>query len=117
MQTNNLKKIRKKRNIKVVDIIEYLDISHPYYYDLEKGLKRLNEDMLNKLASFYDVTTDYLLGRVDFENHIVLEGTALPPELQGIIEQVGILKGEGISEQDIKEILELHIRISKGKKK
>lgn len=63
MIINRLEELRKKRNVKVADIIEAIDISQPYYYDIEKGKKRLNEDLLNKFADFYKVSTDYILGR------------------------------------------------------
>lgn len=47
------------------DIAEVLNITPQYYYEIERGKKRLSADMLAKLAEFYGVSTDYLLGRTD----------------------------------------------------
>lgn len=47
------------------DVAEVLNITPQYYYEIERGKKRLSADMLAKLAEFYDVSTDYLLGRTD----------------------------------------------------
>ncbi len=60
---NNLRKIRNDKKIKVKNIAEYLGVSPQYYYDLEKGRRRLNIDLIIKLADFFQVSIDYLLGR------------------------------------------------------
>lgn len=62
---NNLKTIRGKKNMTGVAIAAALGITPTYYYELERGQKRLNETYLHKLASHLNVTTDYLLGRVN----------------------------------------------------
>lgn len=62
---NNLKKIRDTRNITGVAIAEALNITPTYYYELEKGQKRLNETLLHKLAGYLNVSTDYILGRTN----------------------------------------------------
>jgi repressor LexA len=62
---NNLRMIRNQRNITGIEIAEALNITPTYYYELEKGQKRLNETLLHKLASYLNVSTDYLLGRAN----------------------------------------------------
>ena len=76
---NRLRELRKSRKIKVNKIAEFLGISQPYYYDLEKSSKRLNEDLLNRVADFYGVTTDYILGRTLTENGEKLPNDNIPP--------------------------------------
>lgn len=70
MIKNRLKELRKKRGIKVESLVEIIGISSVYYYDLEKGTRRLNEDIINLLADYYKVSTDYILGRDIAENQI-----------------------------------------------
>jgi len=63
MTTNNrLKELRNKKKIKGPEIARILNITPQYYYELEKGEKRLNETLLRKLSEFYKVPTDYILG-------------------------------------------------------
>jgi transcriptional regulator with XRE-family HTH domain len=67
MNTNRLKELRDKKNIKGPEIAKVLNITPQYYYELEKGEKRLNETLLRKFAEFYNVTTDYIL-KIDNNN-------------------------------------------------
>ncbi len=62
---NNLKLIRNQRNISGIALAAALEITPTYYYELEKGRKRLNETLLHKLAGHLNVSTDYLLGRAN----------------------------------------------------
>jgi repressor LexA len=62
---NNLRMIREKRNITGIAIAGALEITPTYYYELEKGQKRLNETLLHKLAGHLNVSTDYILGRAN----------------------------------------------------
>lgn len=59
---NNLKKLRLENKMTGVQIAEAVNITAQYYYELERGDKRLNEDLIRKFAEFYGVTTDYILG-------------------------------------------------------
>lgn len=61
-------------------IAEYLGISPQYYYDLEKGRRRLNMDLIIKLADYFQVSIDYLLGR-NIENVNVGDADSDLPEL------------------------------------
>jgi transcriptional regulator with XRE-family HTH domain len=58
---NNLRKLREARNKTVAEICNEIEISPTYYYELEKGEKRLNETLLRKLSDFYKVPVDYIL--------------------------------------------------------
>jgi repressor LexA len=49
------------------EIAEVLNITPGYYYKLERGEKRLNQDHLNKLAKLLNVSLDYLLNLNDRE--------------------------------------------------
>jgi|LSQX01.3.fsa_nt_gb transcriptional regulator with XRE-family HTH domain len=58
---NRLKAIRTAKNMSGIDVAEAINITPQYYYELEKGKKRLNEDLLRKLAALFDCTIDHIL--------------------------------------------------------
>ena len=59
-----LKELRLERNLSLRDIAEVLGIHHTSYENYEKDKSEPTQEMLNKIADFFGVTTDYLLGRV-----------------------------------------------------
>lgn len=46
-------------------VAEKLEIPYTTYVNYEKGLREPNSEMLIKIANFYGVTIDYLLGNVN----------------------------------------------------
>lgn len=66
MIIERLKKLRKERKLTQKDIATFLDISQPAYQQFESGKKKMNLETMEKLADFFNVSTDYLLGKTDF---------------------------------------------------
>lgn len=60
---NNLKKIRKERGLTVKEVVEGAGIPMRTYQNYEYMEREIGAGTLQKLADFYGVTTDYLLGR------------------------------------------------------
>ena len=65
---NNLKNIREDNDIKQRQIAEILNVSQNTYSQYETGVIPLTAETLIKLADYYNVSTDYLLGRTDNTN-------------------------------------------------
>ena len=63
MYQNRLRDLREDRDLKQKDLAEYLQVHQTTYSDYE--LERINIpiNVLHKLADFYNVSIDYLLGR------------------------------------------------------
>ncbi len=59
---NNIRKLRKERNMTGTKLAEMLSITPTYFYELERGKKRLSAEMASKLAEIFGVSIDYLLG-------------------------------------------------------
>ncbi len=59
----NLKELRKKKGLSQKQAANALGISMRAYQNYEYGQREPNIEMINKLANFYGVTTDYLLDR------------------------------------------------------
>ena len=57
-----LKDLREDRDIKQKDIAEFLHIKQNTYSQYENGQRQLPIDILIRLAEYYDVSTDYILG-------------------------------------------------------
>jgi len=58
-----LKKIRKERKLTIRAVSDGAGIPIRTYQNYEYGEREISAEALYKLANFYDVTTDYLLGR------------------------------------------------------
>ncbi len=48
-----------------IEVAAFLGMKQPQYYRYETGLRDIPSDILIKLADFYGVSTDYILGRTD----------------------------------------------------
>lgn len=62
-----LKLLRERDNIKQKDIAEYLNITQQVYSRYETGGNELPLHHLEKLAEYYQVSTDYIMGRIPFQ--------------------------------------------------
>ena len=60
---NKLKEIRKSRNLTIKEVVEGTGIPMRTYQNYEYCEREIGATALSKLADFYHVTTDYLLGR------------------------------------------------------
>lgn len=58
-----LKFLREEKNLRQADLADFLEISQQAYQRYENGTSEPNGDGFIKLADFYNVSTDYILGR------------------------------------------------------
>ena len=61
-----IRNLREDRDLKQRQLAEYLNCSQQVYSNYELGQRDIPTDVLIKLSKFYDVSVDYLLGRIDF---------------------------------------------------
>lgn len=59
----NLKTIRKKRNIRQIDLANYLNVKQATYSGYENEKYEPTIETICKLADYYNVSIDYLIGR------------------------------------------------------
>ena len=57
-----LRDLREDSDLKQKDLAEYLHIKQNTYSQYENGQRQLPIDILIKLAKYYNVSTDYILG-------------------------------------------------------
>ena len=60
---NNLADLRNSRGMTQQDVAKILDVTRQCYGHYESGKRDIDNTNLVKLANFYGVTTDYILGR------------------------------------------------------
>lgn len=65
MYFQRLKDLREDKDMKQVQIAELLGIQQTVYSRYERGFQNIPIEHLLVLADFYDVSTDYILGRTD----------------------------------------------------
>lgn len=65
MVFKNLRSIREDKDIRQKDIAKVLNVSQNTYSQYENGVIALTAEVLLKLASYYDVSIDYLLDRTN----------------------------------------------------
>ena len=57
---------RKLNNVTQRQMAEYLKITQPSYIRYENGTAEPSLENLVKIADYFDISTDYLLGREEF---------------------------------------------------
>ena len=104
---NVLKSLREKNRLSMAKIATSLGIPKGTYASYEYGQREPNIDMINKIADFYGVTTDYLLGREpapdpfgdyqlseEDEKEVIEKYMSFPPEIRACLMDVLIKLGE-----------------------
>lgn len=60
-----LEDLRVDKDKSQIEIAEYLNLNRNVYWRYEKGVREIPVWAIMKLADYYGVSTDYLLGRTD----------------------------------------------------
>lgn len=60
-----IRDLREDKNLKQKDLAAYLAIDQSTYSDYENGRINVPIEQLIKIADYYDVSLDYIVGRTD----------------------------------------------------
>lgn len=60
-----IRNLREDKDLRQKDLAEYLKCTQVCYSRYELGLRDIPVEVLNKLATFYNVSVDYLIGNTD----------------------------------------------------
>lgn len=88
-----LKKLRLERKINQNEIAQYLGVSYQCYAHYETGRRQPDPETLIKLANYFNVSTDYLLGRKTNDQITVVKKNQ-ESELDKIYDSLDIVKRE-----------------------
>lgn len=67
MNIHRLKDLREDKDLTQADIARVLNTTQQQYSKYEIGIRLIPIDKLNKLADFYQTSTDYILGRTNIK--------------------------------------------------
>ena len=106
-----IKELAKSRGISLAKLEESLGYSTNYFYTLKT--KTPNSDRLQEIADYFNVSTDYLLGRTDNPNIAKNGDASAPLDLRDIAAQSMLFDGKPLTEDDIDfitAVLEAHLK-------
>lgn len=102
---NRIKALRAEKNIKQDVLAKLLGLEIAGISKLETGRVPLKDEYIVKLAEYFNVSTDYLLGKSNIRN--------IEDEFKTIYSK----EIEGLTEEEIKEALEFYKVIKNRRKK
>lgn len=93
-----IKELAKSRGISLVKLEEELGYSANYFYTLKK--KAPNSERLQQIADYFNVSTDYLLGRTD--NPAIAGDSHVnePDDIDKIIDRAMFFDGMPLTDDD-----------------
>lgn len=68
MLGDRLKYLRNKKKLTQAEMAKKIDVARTTYAMYEQNKREPDNEILNRIADFYNVSTDYLLGRTDNPN-------------------------------------------------
>ena len=68
MVFQRVRDLREDNDKKQIELAKYLNVSQSTYSDYERGELNIPIEQLIKIADFYNVSLDYLVGRDDVPN-------------------------------------------------
>lgn len=108
-----IKELAQKRGISLQKVAEDLGYSINYLYTLKE--KTPKSDRLQEIADYFNVSTDYLLGRTDnpaIANNDTIAGYT-SDDLRKMAENAKTFDGKPLTEEDIdaiQNIIEIYLR-------
>jgi len=113
-----IKEIRKKNNLTQNDFGKLFNLNDSTISLYESNKRTPEYDILVRIADKFNVTTDWLLGRVEEPDLIIHEGTSLPYNLKEIgVEYLKLCKeiqNKEINPQDLLKIINVVKDIKKN---
>ena len=109
-----IKELCQKRGISINSLEETLGYSRNTIYSMKS--KKPNAERLQEIADYFNVSTDYLLGRTD--NPVIAGDTVTTPDgrivdLSNLSERVVLFDGKPLSDDDVDKIAQI-IKLSLG---
>lgn len=116
MTTNRIKELRKQHKLSGIAIAKQLDITPQYFYDIEKGERRLTMEIAAKLVPILHATVDYIIGVADVNAYGSEEINNPDPHEESELAEIPIerlnqfklsYKGHELSKEEADDVIEL----------
>ena len=106
-----VRELARKKGLSLNQVEEKLGYSKNTLYSLQR--QKVSSERLQEIADYFNVSTDYLLGRTD-NPKIATDGDASAPlDLRDIAAQSMLFDGKPLTEEDIDfitAVLEAHLK-------
>jgi hypothetical protein len=106
-----VRELARKKGLSLNQVEEKLGYSKNTLYSLKR--QKVSSERLQEIADYFNVSTDYLLGRTE-NPHIAKDGDASAPlDLRDIAAQSMLFDGKPLTEEDIDfitAVLEAHLK-------
>lgn len=106
-----VRELARKKGLSLNQVEEKLGYSKNTLYSLKR--QKVSSERLQEIADYFNVSTDYLLGRTE-NPHIAKDGDASAPlDLRDIVAQSMLFDGKPLTEEDIDfitAVLEAHLK-------
>lgn len=109
-----IKELCQKRGISINSLEETLGYSRNTIYSMKS--KKPNAERLQQIADYFNVSTDYLLGRTDnpaISSDLVTTADGRVVDLSNLRERVVLFDGKPLSDDDVDKIAQI-IKLSLG---
>lgn len=110
-----LRELRKTKRKTLRDVNIDLGVSYSNLAAIERGEHGCNADTLNKLAAYYDVSIDYLLGKTNNPNATIIQVASMDGFVTNVEYEL-LDKIKGFTVDDMKKLDE-YIEFLKSKNK
>ena len=109
-----LRQLRARKKLKQIDVANHIGVDRSTYSKYETGDSNPDYNTLCVLADFFNVSSDYLLGRTDVPQNKIVAKEDLPSGLARYVDYIEILKDysvEDISPEELREVIEFAKKI------
>jgi len=105
MLAKRLRELRIEKSLSQSDIAKIVGVSQQAIGNYESGTRTPDPDTIIKLANFFSVTTDYLLGLADISKHQIDEISNV--EIEELLKKSNVqFDGVPLDEEDKEDLLE-----------
>lgn len=108
---DRIKELAQKQGLSINLLEEKLGYSRNTIYNLKNS--KPSTERISEIADYFNVSTDYLLGRTDNPNIATNGDASAPLDLRDIAEQSMLFDGKPLTEEDIDfitAVLEAHLK-------
>lgn len=124
MLSNRLKQLRHENNLLQKEVAQKLKITTSAYGFYEQGKRTPDADTLNKIADYFNVSVDYLLGRTNDKTAPIPKEDTPEEKISKLVKENKIktlaahFDGEDITDDDVEDIKNfIEFVVQKRKKK
>jgi transcriptional regulator with XRE-family HTH domain len=93
---DKLKSLRVQKGLKQYEVAKYLGVDKTTYSKYETGVSEPNFEILKKLALFFDVTSDYLIGLSQIPGNFLYDEESDNPQIKKINSLARALNDQGL---------------------